>query len=153
VCALHRAQLLHTILHRTDQIICLLPSRQLSLLWCCLFEGRGKGAFTLCADTESVSAWQCELLCSSWAGDVPQLLPFVTLRRQARLLIPTPAVPQSLPQTRLHLRLRLRLEHAQSRTYLCHYKRPSCRVCSHYGHGSFQCFDSISCVTGRPSLP
>jgi len=39
VCALHCAQLLHTILHRTYLIISLLLSRQSPLLRWCLFEG------------------------------------------------------------------------------------------------------------------
>jgi len=41
VCALHCAQLLHTILRRTDLIISPLPSRQSPLLRWCLFEGMG----------------------------------------------------------------------------------------------------------------
>jgi len=41
VCASHCAQLLHTILHRTDLIVFSLPSRQSPLLGWCLFEGRG----------------------------------------------------------------------------------------------------------------
>ena len=41
VCASHCAQLVHTILHRIDPIISLLPSRQSPLLRWCLFEGRG----------------------------------------------------------------------------------------------------------------
>jgi len=40
LCPLHSAQLLHRILHRTDLIIFLLPSRQSSLLRQCLFKGR-----------------------------------------------------------------------------------------------------------------
>jgi len=43
VCASHCAQLLHTILHRTDLIVFPLPSRQSPLLGWCLFEGRGGG--------------------------------------------------------------------------------------------------------------
>jgi len=42
VCASHCAQLLHTILHRTDLIVFPLPSRQSPLLRWCLFEGRGE---------------------------------------------------------------------------------------------------------------
>jgi len=37
VCALHRAQLLHNILHRTALIMSLLPSRKSSLLRRCVF--------------------------------------------------------------------------------------------------------------------
>uniref|UniRef100_A0A8C2SJK6 non-specific serine/threonine protein kinase n=1 Tax=Capra hircus TaxID=9925 RepID=A0A8C2SJK6_CAPHI len=44
---------------------------------------------------------------------IPQLLPFAAVRRQARLLLPAPALPQPLPPAGLLLRLRLRLEHAQ----------------------------------------
>uniref|UniRef100_A0A8C2SGM0 non-specific serine/threonine protein kinase n=1 Tax=Capra hircus TaxID=9925 RepID=A0A8C2SGM0_CAPHI len=46
---------------------------------------------------------------------IPQLLPFAAVRRQARLLLPAPALPQPLPPAGLLLRLRLRLEHAQIR--------------------------------------
>ena len=45
ICALHCAQLLHTILHRTDLKFSLLPSRQSPLLWRCLFEGRGRNRY------------------------------------------------------------------------------------------------------------
>jgi len=46
VCASYCAQLLHTVLHRTDLIVFPLPSRQSPLLGWCLFEGRGDiGAF------------------------------------------------------------------------------------------------------------
>ena len=42
VCALHCAQLLRTILHRTDLIIFPLTSRQSPFLQWCLFEGPGQ---------------------------------------------------------------------------------------------------------------
>jgi len=44
VCASHCAQLLHTILHRTDLMFSPLPSRQSPHLRWCLFEGRGVNA-------------------------------------------------------------------------------------------------------------
>jgi len=53
VCALHCAQLLHTILHRIDLMIFLLPYRQSPLLWWCLFEGKGGAARWKCMTQKS----------------------------------------------------------------------------------------------------
>ena len=69
MCALHAAQLLHTILHRLDLIISLLPSRKSSLLRWWFFQGRWGGVIieqiTCIAVTHSLTEIQTatKLLC------------------------------------------------------------------------------------------
>lgn len=54
----------------------------------------------------------------SWVPHVSELLPSVAFRGTTWLLVSATALPHSLPSSRLHLRLRLRLEHAQ----VCKYR-------------------------------
>lgn len=54
----------------------------------------------------------------SWVPHVSELLPSVAFRGTTWLLVSATALPHPLPSSRLHLRLRLRLEHAQ----VCKYR-------------------------------
>ncbi len=49
--------------------------------------------------------------------DVPRVLSDDEVRREARLQLPPATVQEPLSSAGIHLRLRLRLEHAQIRTY------------------------------------
>lgn len=62
----------------------------------------------------------CLLFVSSWVCHIPQLLPFPSLWRQARLLLPETALQEPFPPARLFIRLRVWLEYAQ----IC-----ECQIC------------------------
>ena len=49
----------------------------------------------------------------SWVCHILEFLPVLTVRRQTGLLLPAPVISQPIPQTGIHLWLRLRLEHAE----------------------------------------